>query len=147
MRNRRLWVMGIAGMLLVIAFSSSGVAARILDSSVCASYTLATGRTSTGGSSLYGNFHFLVEKGTHLTMYTLLGFLLLGFYSEWPERRWVYTLATGFAVGISSELLQFAFPGRDPAVRDVLINFTGTILGALLFTLLSQTRSLTVTAR
>ena len=50
-------------------------------------------------------------------------------------RRWSYTLATGFAIGIASELLQFVFPGRDPAVRDALINFAGTILGAFAFTL------------
>jgi VanZ family protein len=134
-------------MLLVIAFSSSGMAARVLDSSVCASYTLATGRTSTGGSSLYADFHFIVEKGTHLTMYSLLGFLLSGVFSKRPERRWLYTLATGFAVGIASELLQFAFPGRDPAVRDVLINFAGTVIGAILFTLLFENRFRLAAAR
>jgi VanZ family protein len=134
-------------MLLVIAFSSSGLAARVLDSTVCASYTLATGRTTTAGSSLYGNVHFIIEKGTHLTMYSLLGFLLSGFYARRAHRRWIYTLATGFAVGIASELLQFAFPGRDPAVRDVLINFTGTVVGAVVFRFMFEDRFLSGAAR
>jgi VanZ family protein len=37
----------------------------------------------------------------------------------------------GLIVGTASELLQRAFPGRDPAIHDVLINGLGALFGAL----------------
>jgi VanZ family protein len=137
--KRRIWIAAIAVTLVVIAFSSSGMAARVFERTVSGSYRLATSRT--GGGVVFDNFHFIFEKGTHLTMYFVLGFLLSGFYANKLERRWLFTLGTGFAVGISSELLQFAFPGRDPAVRDVLINFAGTTMGALAFALVRPAQS------
>jgi hypothetical protein len=35
----------------------------------------------------------------------------------------------GFALGCSSELFQRLFPTRDPAIRDVLINWSAVMIG------------------
>jgi VanZ family protein len=75
--------------------------------------------------------HFLAEKDFHLWMYSIFAALLywsLG--SIKSKAAWV--LGMGAAVGIGSEILQSVFPGRDPTVRDALINLAGTGLGVAL---------------
>jgi VanZ family protein len=38
-------------------------------------------------------------------------------------------LLLGLMIGSASEFLQRFFPGRDPSVRDILINLGGTAIG------------------
>jgi len=38
-------------------------------------------------------------------------------------------LLMGLLIGTASEFLQRFFPGRDPSVRDILINLAGTAMG------------------
>jgi VanZ family protein len=45
------------------------------------------------------------------------------------EKKIWFILLSGAAVGSCSEFLQRFFPGRDPAIRDVLINIGGTAIG------------------
>lgn len=76
--------------------------------------------------------HFLAQKSVHVTLFAVFAILL---WKALPERRSKLALVflIGGTTGICSELLQRLFPGRDPAVRDALINFGATVAGALAF--------------
>ncbi len=81
--------------------------------------------------SSFSVFHLLADKGLHVTLFVVLAILLRNALP--PGRfRTVQILALGLIVGSCSEFLQRYFPDRDPALRDVLINFGGTALGLAL---------------
>jgi len=58
------------------------------------------------------------------------------------NRKFAIIVGIGFLVGCCSEYLQSFFPGRDPAITDVIINTFGTALGAAFGLLLEQLRVL-----
>ena len=64
--------------------------------------------------------YLLADKGFHVFMFVILALLLARIFSG-PTS----VLLIAFFVGVCSEFLQRFFPGRDPAVRDVIINFSG----------------------
>ena len=76
----------------------------------------------------YGVIHLVAEKGFHVSMFLVLAVLL---WKAIPAGRWkvATVILLGAFVGSCSEFLQRFFPGRDPAIRDVLINVCGTALG------------------
>ena len=78
----------------------------------------------------YGLVHLLADKGLHVTLFLILAILL---WKSIPQGRWKIEeiLVCGAFVGSCSEFLQRFFPGRDPAIRDVMINVGGTALGVL----------------
>ena len=84
--------------------------------------------------------HLVADKGLHVTLFAVLAFLLWQAYAS-KQRKIVWILLTGLVVGSCSEFLQRFFPGRDPAVRDVLINLGGTALGVCLILLLNRQRT------
>ena len=63
-------------------------------------------------------------------------FTLLAFYMFYPERKWyVWTsmsLGEGLFISGLSELIQFFVPSRTGAWLDVLIDFSGVVVGAAL---------------
>jgi glycopeptide antibiotics resistance protein len=79
---------------------------------------------------VFWRLHFIAEKSFHLGMFTILGSVLCMAFRR-SARRGAWVLLIGFAIGCSSELLQRLFPTRDPAIRDVLINWTGVLIGLL----------------
>ncbi len=79
-------------------------------------------------SSSYGILHLLADKGFHVTLFCVFAVLLWQALRH-SERKVLVILLSGAAVGSCSEFLQRFFPGRDPAVRDVLINIGGTMVG------------------
>lgn len=78
--------------------------------------------------SSYGLVHLLADKGVHVSLFFVLALLL---WKTLPDAQWKIAriLLLGAAVGSASEFLQSFFPGRDPALRDVLINLGGTAVG------------------
>ena len=78
-----------------------------------------------------GFLHLLADKGVHVTLFLVLAVLLWNFF---PNASWkvVVIIFCGALVGSASEFLQRFFPGRDPAIRDVLINIGGTAIGVWL---------------
>ncbi len=56
------------------------------------------------------------------------------------RRKEYQVIAAGAIIGSCSEYLQSFFPGRDPAIRDVLINVAGTALGLLAYKLFVSAR-------
>lgn len=80
-------------------------------------------------------FNYVVRKAAHITEYTLLGLALGG--QVWyvgklndKHKRWyiIATLFTGLAIASMDEIIQ-SFTGRTNSVSDVLIDFTGVIIG------------------
>jgi glycopeptide antibiotics resistance protein len=86
-----------------------------------ASYLNVTDRT-------YWTLHFYAEKALHLSLFTGVGVALSrAFKSSRSCAFWA--IVVGAVVGCSSELFQRLFPTRDPAIRDVLINWAGVLIG------------------
>ena len=79
-------------------------------------------------TSSYSIFHLLAHKSVHIFLFLVLALLL---WKAVPEGEWKITLilVLGAFIGSCSEFLQRFFPGRDPAIRDVLINVGATGLG------------------
>jgi glycopeptide antibiotics resistance protein len=111
-----------------ILFSSTSLAGNVLDGAFTRYVTRQVLPYDT--YDLYHRYHvhFLAEKDLHLTMFVVLGFLL---WRVFPEIRGkaAAVLILGALISCCSELLQSLFPGRDPALRDVLINAAGMALG------------------
>ncbi len=74
---------------------------------------------------------FLAEKGVHVTLFLILATLLWKAIKDVPGKIAVILLL-GLMIGSASEFLQRFFPGRDPSVRDILINLGGTAMGVAL---------------
>ena len=79
-------------------------------------------------SSSYGIIHLLADKGFHVSLFCVLAVLLWLALQNVAKKSWVIVLC-GAVVGSCSEFLQRFFPDRDPAIRDVIINVCGTVLG------------------
>src|ERR1017187_6797636 len=118
----RLWLAAGTAWIVVILLSSTSAAAEHAGRIFDWSYRTLFGPYSPSDRSR--TCLFLAEKSVHLTLFFVLGLLL----SRWPmapQRRFSgAALAAGLIVGSSSEFLQNFFPGRDPALRDVVINVT-----------------------
>jgi VanZ family protein len=97
--------------------------------------------------SSLGILSFLAEKSVHVALFLVLGTLLwmaIKAIEDIP-RKIVVILSLGLLIGSASEFLQRFFPGRDPSVRDVLINLGSTAVGvavSLRFARRRQSRSL-----
>lgn len=77
--------------------------------------------------------HFVLKKAVHMTLFLVFAFLLTQALEGNRRQIVLMTLLAGGLTGCLSELLQNFFPGREPTVRDALINLTSTGIGALLF--------------
>jgi len=84
-------------------------------------------------TSSYETVHFVADKGVHFCLFSVLGILLWKVLSNRGIWQKIATaLVIGAVVGSCSEVLQSFFPGRDPAVTDVLINIGSTAIGIAL---------------
>jgi VanZ family protein len=90
----------------------------------------------------YGLLHLVADKGFHVALFCVLAVLLWNLLStpRWKKSR---ILLAGAVVGSCSEFLQRFFPGRDPAIRDVLINVAGTAVGMAAMLIIARRRSRT----
>lgn len=79
---------------------------------------------------------FIVRKIAHFTEYTALGCLLLScaysFDRIKPQKYFSYYLLVGLFVPVCDEFIQLFVDGRSAQVTDVLIDFSGVILGTVI---------------
>ncbi|MBV8897069.1 MAG: VanZ family protein [Acidobacteriaceae bacterium] len=129
-----LWRSFVIAWILVIFFSSTSLASQWCESGF-AYVSAVLFRRLHPHSSSYDLVHLLADKGLHVTMFCVLAILL---WHAFPtiQHKVPTILVCGAIVGSCSEFLQRFFPGRDPAIRDVLINIAGTALGIGLWALL-----------
>ena len=83
--------------------------------------------SSTEGSGIPGEI-MVVSKVLHLIEYAILGFLILPIAGEANPLVTAVLVSTAYAA--SDELHQWFVPGREAAVRDVVIDMAGSVIGA-----------------
>jgi VanZ family protein len=112
----------------LIAFTSTSLAGEASENFFHFLMALLFGQVRS--RRLPGVVHFTAEKSVHFVLFFVLATLLL---KTMPRLKWrtLSILSLTLLMGIVSELLQFLFPGRDPSIRDVLIDFCGSISGIL----------------
>lgn len=81
----------------------------------------------------------IIRKVAHFSIYTVVGFLLMGLLSTYKIKdkwRLIMTIGIGILYAISDEFHQSFSPGRSPKITDVYIDTLGVIVGALLVILI-----------
>ncbi|MFL6350600.1 MAG: VanZ family protein [Bryobacteraceae bacterium] len=121
------WILVLIAWVGVIFFSSTSLASQWCEQGFHFLSALMFNHLRPEDSS-YGLIHLLADKGVHVSLFFVLAVLL---WKILPNAEWKVgcILLLGAGVGSASEFLQSFFPGRDPAVRDVLINIAGTAVG------------------
>lgn len=83
--------------------------------------------------------HPIVRKLAHFSLYTIIGFSLMGFFSTFNIRNKYKVLWSGL-IGISyaglDEFHQSFTPGRGPSIKDVAIDSAGVLTGILILIML-----------
>jgi VanZ family protein len=122
------WLLPAAAWIGVIFFSSTASAGNWCTQAFYSFSTKLWGSTPNHG---LGILSFLAEKSVHVGMFLVLGTLLWKAIKAIEDVRGKITaiLTLGLLIGTASEFLQRFFPGRDPSVRDILINLAGTAIG------------------
>jgi VanZ family protein len=133
------WWFAVAAWLGLIAFSSTSAAGESSERAF-SSLSAILLRYFHVSDRVYWLFHFIADKGVHVTLFAVLAILL---WQAIPQGRGksVVILLAGGLVGSGSELLQRFFPDRDPAIRDVIINLGGTAFGLMLCWAVSRWQS------
>ncbi len=75
--------------------------------------------------------HF-VRKTAHIAEFTLHGILLANCFDMQYKRRVIYILFFGLLTACVDEYLQLFAMGRASMVKDIFIDFIGTIIGTLI---------------
>ena len=92
-------------------------------------------------NSLIGKYSYIVRKGAHFSEYMMLAFSFTSFLSTkrnvmiYPKRG-VSAFLFSALYSISDEMHQYFSDGRSPALRDVLIDSTGALVGVIISLLL-----------
>ncbi len=122
----------------VIFFSSTSLASKWCEEAFARVSLLLLGRGAMQQPS-FSVLHLVADKGLHVTLFLVLALLLT---KVLPSSRFkvLRILTIGLVVGSCSEFLQRFFPGRDPAVRDVMINVAGTALGVAIAAVAARRR-------
>ncbi|MBE6800961.1 MAG: VanZ family protein [Ruminococcaceae bacterium] len=96
--------------------------------------------------SIIESLQFIVRKTAHFTLYGVLGglaFLSVITYTSVPfPLRTAISAAICLLYAISDEIHQIFVPGRSGEIRDVCIDFAGSILAILILVLLSRWKKL-----
>ena len=121
------WVWAAFVWIGVIFFSSTSLASKWAEGFFSLLADTFLGQLQRQSAS-YGIIHLIADKGFHVTLFCVLAVLLWQAFRHSEKKIWLILLS-GAAVGSCSEFLQRFFPGRDPAIRDVLINIGGTLVG------------------
>ena len=88
-------------------------------------------------ASLRYTVGFLIRKTAHFLEYALLGFSLMLHIAQLEKKiavrlPWLWAWGIGTLYAASDEFHQGFVAGRGPSVRDVMIDSSGVIAGALL---------------
>jgi VanZ family protein len=135
-----LWFFPVAAWIGVIFFSSTASAGEWCTQTFHSFSTKLLGQVLNRSSLV--TLSFLAEKGVHVALFLILGTLLwkaIKAIEDVPKKIAVILLL-GLLIGSASEFLQRFFPGRDPSVRDVLINLCSTAIGVAVSIQLARSR-------
>jgi VanZ family protein len=135
-----LLIAGVALSLGAIFFSSSSAAAAFCDDIFIRIFAGLTNHETRAAT------HFVLEKAVHVTLFLIFGLLMMNVVSARPARRIAVVFFSAVAVGSAAEYLQTFFAGRDPAIRDVVIDVCGASIG-IAISLLSGPLTLAAVSR
>ena len=85
----------------------------------------------------------LIRKTAHLTIYLILGFLLLSLVKEYRQvdiKAILIALLIAILYACSDEIHQLFVPGRSGELLDILIDTIGSSLGILFYYLINKWR-------
>lgn len=85
------------------------------------------------------NLQFVVRKGAHFSIYTLLGFFTMGFMNTFninTKRKIILAFIFGLFYAIADEIHQLFSSGRTAKIMDVGIDSLGVIFGILIISLI-----------
>ena len=89
----------------------------------------------------------IIRKGAHLSIYTLVGILIMSFISTYKihlKYKFLISIFVGLIYACSDEIHQSFIPGRTASVIDVGIDTLGVVLGIILILIIiSAYKSLT----
>lgn len=77
----------------------------------------------------------IIRKGAHLSIYTLVGILMMSFISTYNIKlkyRFLISILVGLVYASSDEIHQSFIPGRNASIIDVGIDASGVLLGIIL---------------
>lgn len=133
------WPLAALAWIGTIFFSSTSIAAELCERAFTAVAAFLFGSLRPDEQS-YGLIHLIADKGFHVFLFVVLAILL---WKAIPPGKWKTpaVLLFGAFVGSCSEFLQRFFPGRDPAIRDVLINASGVALGVIVIAAIANRRA------
>jgi glycopeptide antibiotics resistance protein len=87
-------------------------------------------------SEFHSRWSYWVNVGINIAGFIPLGFFFRAYFSAIGniKRATGLTIALGFAVSLTIEVLQAFLPTRDSGMNDLITNTFGTSLGAILCT-------------
>lgn len=83
--------------------------------------------------------HPIVRKLAHFTVYTVVGFSIMGFMCTFDMRnifKFLISLGIGVTYAITDEVHQSFIPGRGPSIVDVGIDSLGVLTGIFILIIL-----------
>lgn len=77
----------------------------------------------------------IVRKGAHFTEYLILSYLVIMTYGSFYNRKYNFSsiLLVCLVVAVSDEFFQGFIEGRSSEVKDVIIDFSGSITCSILY--------------
>lgn len=137
-----LWASVIIWMLIIFCFSAqdadtssdtSGGFAELLATLINRNFYSLDENKQT---ALLNSCQFVVRKAAHFSVYTVLGMLsLAAVRASKLKLPYIIAPAICLAYAVSDEIHQYFVPGRSCEFRDVCIDFSGSVSGIIIITL------------
>lgn len=83
--------------------------------------------------------HPIIRKLAHFSIYTVVGFSLMGFMCTFDIKnlyKFLTSLGIGIIYAITDEFHQSLIPGRGPSFKDVCIDSAGVLTGIFILIIL-----------
>lgn len=88
---------------------------------------------------LIESLQLVVRKGAHFSIYTLLGFFIMGFFNTFninTRKKIILSFGFGILYAITDEFHQLFSSGRTAKILDVIIDSLGVGFGILIISLI-----------